>query len=132
MHRHGGTGPIAHGLPLPEHQPLRGEFPQDGGQAAGVGEAQPADPRHQFGKEPPGGWGVGNGEDGEGAGTEDMGVSLAIIHSYLASDLSITHLLFHVPLGVNKGLFGFFNLNKYIINKINLKIKFTIVKNMIQ
>lgn len=68
MHRHGGTGPIAHGLPLPEHQPLRGEFPQDGGQAAGVREAQPADPRHQLGKEPVGVWGVGIGEN-QGGGS---------------------------------------------------------------
>lgn len=53
MHCHGGAGPAAHGLPLPEHQPLCGELPQDGGQAAGVREAQPADPRHQLGKEQP-------------------------------------------------------------------------------
>lgn len=48
MHRHGGSGPAADGVPLPEHQPVRRELPQDGGQAAGVGEAQPANPGNQL------------------------------------------------------------------------------------
>lgn len=48
VHSNGSAGPATDGLPLSEHQPLRGEFPQDGAQAARVGQAQPADPRDQL------------------------------------------------------------------------------------
>lgn len=47
---HGGPGPAPHGLPLPKHQPLRGELPEDGGKAAGVREAKLADPGDQLGE----------------------------------------------------------------------------------
>ena len=36
VHSHGSSGPAADGLPLSEHQPVRGELPEDGAQAAGV------------------------------------------------------------------------------------------------
>lgn len=48
VHSHGSPGPAADGLPLPEHQPVCGEFPQDGAQAVGVRQTQPADPRNQL------------------------------------------------------------------------------------
>lgn len=48
MHSHGSPGPAADGLPLSEHQPVCGEFPQDGAQAAGVRQTQSADPRNQL------------------------------------------------------------------------------------
>lgn len=48
VHRHGGPGPAFDGLPLSEHQPVCGEFPQDGAKAAGVGQAEPADPRDKL------------------------------------------------------------------------------------
>lgn len=47
---HGGSGPAADGLPLSEHQTLRGEFPAHGGQAAGVQRAGPAGSGDQLGK----------------------------------------------------------------------------------
>lgn len=50
--RHGGSGPVADGLPLPEHQALRGELPAHGGQAAGVQRTRPAGPGNQLGKTP--------------------------------------------------------------------------------
>lgn len=49
VHSHGSPGPVADGLPLSEHQPVCGEFPQDGAQAARVRQTQPADPRNQLG-----------------------------------------------------------------------------------
>lgn len=52
MHCNGSLGSTINGLPLPEHQPLCGEFLEDGGQAAGIGEARPADSRHQLCKCP--------------------------------------------------------------------------------
>lgn len=48
MHSHGSPGPAADGLPLSEHQPVCGEFPQDGAQAARVRQTQPADLRDQL------------------------------------------------------------------------------------
>lgn len=39
VHCNGSLGSAINGLPLPEHQSLRGEFLEDGGQAAGIGEA---------------------------------------------------------------------------------------------
>lgn len=48
VHRHGGPGPAVDGLPLSEHQPVCGEFPQDGAKAAGVGQTKPADPRDKL------------------------------------------------------------------------------------
>ncbi|CAN8179344.1 unnamed protein product, partial [Coccothraustes coccothraustes] len=45
---HGGAGPAAAGVPLPEHQPVRGELPHHGGQTARVRQARPADPGHQL------------------------------------------------------------------------------------
>ncbi len=48
VHSHGSPGPAADGLPLSEHQPVCGEFPQDGAQAAGIRQTQPADPRNQL------------------------------------------------------------------------------------
>lgn len=48
VHRHGGPGSAADGLPLSEHQPVCGEFPQDGAKAAGVRQTQPADPRDKL------------------------------------------------------------------------------------
>lgn len=48
MHRHGGLGPAADGVPLPEHQPVRGELSKDGAQAAGVRQTLPADPWNQL------------------------------------------------------------------------------------
>lgn len=48
LHCHGGPGPAPHGLSLPEHQSLCGELPEDGGEAAGVREAQPTDPGDQL------------------------------------------------------------------------------------
>lgn len=50
--RHGGLGPAADGLPLPEHQALCGEFPAHGGQAAGVQGTRPAGPGNQLGETP--------------------------------------------------------------------------------
>lgn len=48
VHCHGSPGPAADGLPLSEHQPVCGEFPQDGAQTAGVRQTKPADPRNQL------------------------------------------------------------------------------------
>lgn len=48
MYSHGSPGPAADGLPLSEHQPVCGEFPQDGAQAARVRQTQPPDPRNQL------------------------------------------------------------------------------------
>lgn len=50
---HGGPGPAADGLPLPEHQALRGELPTHGGQAAGVQGTGPAGPGNQLSETPP-------------------------------------------------------------------------------
>lgn len=36
MHSHGGSRSAPDGLPLSEHQPVCGEFPQNGAKAAGV------------------------------------------------------------------------------------------------
>lgn len=47
---HGGSGPVADGLSLSEHQTLCGEFPAHGGQAAGVQRTRPAGPGNQLGK----------------------------------------------------------------------------------
>lgn len=47
---HGGSGPAADGLSLPEHQTLRGEFSAHGGQTAGVQRTRPAGPGNQLGK----------------------------------------------------------------------------------
>ena len=82
VHCHGGAGPTAHGLSLPEHQPLCGEFPQDGGQAAWVGETQSADPRHQLGKEVQGALEGGHG----GESGQNLWVSFVMIQTYLFSD----------------------------------------------
>lgn len=110
MHRHGGAGPAAHGLPLPEHQPLRGELPQDGGQAAGVGEAQPADPRHQLGKETP--RSPRGGSRGTGRGS--LRVSIVVIHCYLVCDPMYNSVLVLVAPVVCIKLYLVFKLNIHI------------------
>ncbi|MEQ2207858.1 hypothetical protein XENOCAPTIV_019837, partial [Xenoophorus captivus] len=48
VYSHGSPGPAADGLPLSEHQPVCGELSEDGAQAAGVRQTQPADPRNQL------------------------------------------------------------------------------------
>lgn len=50
LHRDGSAGPAVDGLPLPEHQLVCGELPQDGPQAAGVRQTQSADSGNQFGQ----------------------------------------------------------------------------------
>lgn len=50
VHCHGSPGPASDGLPLSEHQPVCGEFPEDGAKAAGVRQTQSADPRNQLGE----------------------------------------------------------------------------------
>lgn len=48
VHSNGSPGPAADGLPLSEHQPVCGEFPEDGAKAARVRQTQPPDPWNQL------------------------------------------------------------------------------------
>lgn len=52
VYSNGGLGPAVDGLPLPEHQSVCGEFPEDGAEAAGVRQTQPADPGNQLSESP--------------------------------------------------------------------------------
>lgn len=52
MHSHGSPGPAADGMSLPKHQPVCGELSEDGAQASGVRQTQPADPRNQLSEFP--------------------------------------------------------------------------------
>lgn len=52
VHSHGSPGPAADGMSLPKHQPVCGELSEDGAQASGVRQTQPADPRNQLSEFP--------------------------------------------------------------------------------